>query len=232
MNHQLIPIPVGILSNIFTVNSKGDFNKDSLYSLCVFLLALIKDIDDIKTSAYIKALITFLVFPTHLGEKGYKPTQYSGYQFKTITDADTHHRSIIEVISSFINTTISKLSASTTKQGTQEEIDSSESETSKQDENTQDKHTKLSENVVNSGLDTSLINLDYDNTAPCPRKRKPKPVHFDSEISSLENGSDEESNSDNENSRAKRSVKRTKPRAPPQAPSSVVATQNHLSFHF
>ena len=170
MNHQLIPIPVGILSNIFTVNSKGDFNKDTLYSLCVFLLALIKDIDNIKTSVYIKALITFLVFPTHLGEKGYKPTQYSGYQFKTITDADTHHRGTIEVISSFITTTISKLSASTTKQGTQEEIDSLESETSKQDEDTQDDHTKPSETIVSSGLDTSLIGVDYDKTTPFPRK--------------------------------------------------------------
>ena len=94
-----------------------------------------------------KALITFLVFPTHLGEKGYKATQYSGYLFKTITASDTHHRSTIEVISSFIHTTISKISASTTKQGTQEEIDSSESETSKQDEDTQDKPAKPSKDV-------------------------------------------------------------------------------------
>ena len=176
-----------------------------------------------------KALFTFLVFPTHLSEKGYKPTQYSGYQFRTITDGDTHHRSTIEEMSSFINATISKLSANTTKQGTQEEIDSSESETSKQDEDTQDEPARSSKNIVNSGLDTSLINLDYDKTDSCPRKRKPETVHSESESSSPENGSDEESNSDEENSQAKRSVKRTKTRAQPQAPSSAVATQNHFS---
>ena len=231
VNHQLIPIPVGILSNIFNEDSKGDFNKDTLYSLCVFLLALIKDIDDIKTSAYIKALITFLVFPTHLEEKGYKATQYSGYLFKTVTDSDTHHRSTIEVMSSFIETTISKISASTKKQGVQEEIDSSESENSKQDNDTQDEPAKSSEDMENSGLDTSLINLDFDKTSPITRKRKPnpKPVHSESESSSPENGSDEESNSDDENSQAKRSTKRTKNSAPPQAPSNAVATQNHLS---
>ena len=229
VNHQLIPIPVGILSNIFTADSKGDFDKDTLYSLCVFLLALIKDIDDIKTSAYMKALFTFLVFPIHLSEKGYKPTQYSGYQFKIITDTDTHHRSTIEIMSSFITTTISKLSASTTKQGTQEEIDSSESETSKQDEDTQDDRKKPSEPIVSSGLAASLINIDYDKTAPIARKRTLEPVHSNSESSSPEDGSDEESTSDNENSQEIHPVKRTKTRAAPQAPSNEVSIHNHHS---
>ena len=64
VNHQLLLIPIGLLSSIFTDDSKGPIDMNMLFTLCIIILNIIRETDDLKSSAYIsRALISFLILP-------------------------------------------------------------------------------------------------------------------------------------------------------------------------
>ena len=77
---------MGLLSSIFADDNDGPINKETLYTLCVLVLDIVRETEDLKSSKYIKALISFLVFPTHVKEKQYNPIKYSGFILKPASD--------------------------------------------------------------------------------------------------------------------------------------------------
>ena len=68
---------MGLLSRIFANDNKGPINKETLYILCVLVLDIVRETEDLKSSKYMKALICFLVLPTHLKEKQFISKQAS-----------------------------------------------------------------------------------------------------------------------------------------------------------
>lgn len=98
VNHQLLPVPMGLLSSIFADDNNGPINNGTLYTLCVLVLDIIRETEDLKSSKYIKALISFLVFPTHLKEKRFNPINYSGFILKPASDTGKHYKETIDLM--------------------------------------------------------------------------------------------------------------------------------------
>ena len=96
VNHQLLPIPMGLLSStIFADDNKGPVNKETLYTLCVLVLDIVRETEDLKSSKNIKALICFLVLPTHMKEKQFTPINYSGFLLKQATSTGKYYKETI-----------------------------------------------------------------------------------------------------------------------------------------
>ena len=48
VNHQLLPM--GLLSSIFADGNKGPIDKEILYTLCVLVLDIVRETEDLKSS--------------------------------------------------------------------------------------------------------------------------------------------------------------------------------------
>ena len=80
------PNPMGLLSSIFANDNKGPIDKETLCTLCVLILDIVREIEDLKSSKYIKALICFLVLHTRMKEKHqFSSINYSRLLLKKIT---------------------------------------------------------------------------------------------------------------------------------------------------
>ena len=120
VNHQLLPIPMGLLSSIFADDNKGPINKESLYTLCVLVLDIVRETEDLKSGKNIKALICVLVLPTHLKEKQFNPINYSGIILKQASSTGKHYKDTIDLMKLEIKQTIRVISSSSTSKPTKE----------------------------------------------------------------------------------------------------------------
>ena len=121
VNHQLLPIPMGLLSSIFADDNKGPINKESLYTLCVLVLDIVRETEDLKSGKNIKALICVLVLPTHLTkEKQFNPINYSGIILKQASSTGKHYKDTIDLMKLEIKQTIRVISSSSTSKPTKE----------------------------------------------------------------------------------------------------------------
>ena len=244
VNHQLLPVPMGLLSSIFADDNDGPINKETLYTLCVLVLDIVRETEDLKSSKYIKALISFLVFPTHLKEKQYNPIKYSGFILKPASETGKRYKDSIQLMIQDIEKTISAISNSTSK--TVKEPDEIESVTStemKEAEGNSIKAESTSEMIRedDTGLASCLINLDFDKGPNVPRKGEPVILDdIESEDSSQDIESDEEDlrSGKRKTSIDRRSTKRAKSdktstgrvyKAPPQILQVPSANQNQFS---
>ena len=101
---------MGLLSSIFADDNDGSINKETLYTLCVLVLDIVRETEDLKSSKYIKALISFLVFPTHLKEKQYNPIKYSGFILKPASETGKRYKDSIQLMKQDIEKTIRAIS--------------------------------------------------------------------------------------------------------------------------
>ena len=145
-----------------------------LFTLCVIILNIMQETDDLKSSAYIRELISFLILPTHLKEKNYSPIAYSRYFLKKVTGNKTHYKATINTIMTMdLENTISLISSSTKKPSY--DSDSIESVTTKEINDAAadliyNESTREITNTKDACLSSCLINTDYDKGPKCPRK--------------------------------------------------------------
>ena len=150
ISHQVFPIPIGILHEILsTQDNSGDINCDTLYTLCILILELVREKEDFKSSAYIKALIYFLVIPIHLKEKKYESIKHSGFMLKKVTGTEVHFKTSITAIKKIVDDLIESIPKPTS--------DTEDFET------TDPKALKEEEEVVTEETLTRTHNLDYDD---------------------------------------------------------------------
>ena len=166
VNHQLLPIPM----------DKGPINKETLFStLRVLVLNIVREIKDLKLSKYIKALICFLVLPTHLKEKHFTAIKYSGFLLKPASSTRKYYKDSIQLMKLDIEQTIRTISSSSAKPV--EENDSIKSVTSNEmkeaaGNSIKPESTREIVDQDDTGLAGCLINLDYDKGPNVPKKGK------------------------------------------------------------
>ena len=141
--------------------------EETLYTLCVLVLDIVRETEDLKSSKYIKALISFLVFPTHVKEKQYNPIKYSG------SETGNGYKDSIQLMKQDIKKTISAISDSKSKPT--KELDDIESVTSKEmkeaeGNSIQAESTSEMIKEDDKGLASCLINLDFDKGPNVLRK--------------------------------------------------------------
>ena len=189
---------MGLLSRIFADDSDGPINKGTLYTLCILVLDIIRETEDLKSSKYLKALISFQVFPTHLKEKQFNPIKYcSGFILKSASKTGKRYKESIQLMKLEIEQTIRVISKSTSKPIIKEsdDIESITSNEMKEVEGNsiQAESTNEMFKEDDTGIANCLINLDFDEGPKVPEKRDPV-ILDDSEIedSSQDLDSDEE----------------------------------------
>ena len=188
---------MGLLSSIFADDNNGPINNGTLYTLCVLVLDIIRETEDLKSSKYIKALISFLVFPTHLKEKQFNPIKYSGFILKPASETGIHYKESIQIMKEEIEQTIRVISKSKSKPlKEQDEIESVTEKEMKEAEGNSIQMESTSEMVKEDdrGIANCLINVDFDKGPNVPRKER-NPIVLDeieSEESSQDLDSDEE----------------------------------------
>ena len=215
VNHQLLPIPMGLLSSIFADENDGPINKETLYTLCVLVLDIVRETEDLKSSKYIKALISFLVFPTHLKEKQYNPINYSGFILKPVSDTGKRYKDSIQLMKDDIEKTISAICNSKAKTKEVDDIESVTSEEMKEAEGNSIKAESTSEisKEDDKGLASCLINLDFDKGPNVPRKGDPitlDDIESDDSSQDIESDEDELKSNKRKSGIDQRSTKRTK----------------------
>ena len=106
--YQVLPVPIGIINTIFTDKNKGPISATDLYSLCITILEVIKDQEELKQSAYINALVSFLATPVHLEEKNHQHSGYIGYPTKPLTGQEKTYGKPIKSFIAEIKETVQK----------------------------------------------------------------------------------------------------------------------------
>ena len=241
ISHQVFPIPIGILHEILsTQDNSGDINCDTLYTLCILILELVREKEDFKSSAYIKALIYFLVIPIHLKEKKYESIKHSGFMLKKITGTEVHFKTTITAIKKIVDDLIESIPKPTSDIEDFEPTDPKalpEEEEEAVTEETLTKIENLDLNDNDQGLVDCLNDRHVSNSSPrIPKKNKSKraaspPREESSE--SEEESDDEDSDDDDSTAPLHKSRKSSQPatkrikmsKTPKVAP---IATTNNL----
>ena len=241
ISHQVFPIPIGILHEILsTQDNSGDINCDTLYTLCILILELVREKEDFKSSAYIKALIYFLVIPIHLKEKKYESIKHSGFMLKKITGTEVHFKTTITAIKKIVDDLIESIPKPTSDIEDFEPTDPKalpEEEEEAVTEETLTKTDNLDYDDNDQGLVDCLNDRHVSNSSPrIPTKNKSKrpasPLREESSESE-EESDDKESDDDDSTVPPHKSRKSSQPatkrikmsKTPKVAP---IATTNNL----
>jgi hypothetical protein len=240
--HQILPVPIGILTSIFNDKIKGPISATDLYSLCITILELIKEQEELKTSAYIRALINFLATPIHIQEKNHKQSNYIGYSTKPITGQEKTYGKPIKAFTEEVNRAIEVCPTPPDLQessNTDADILEEESEeiTDAMGGNEQTHETSEGANPTTSGL-AGIFNDDVSmggESFTIPRKMKrSKNHHFmsdsDEESENSEfSSADDESDDDSQQPKKKRAkatkAKAKSKKAPPQCTQPMMVAQ-------
>jgi len=241
ISHQVFPIPIGILHEILsTQDNSGDINCDTLYTLCILILELVREKEDFKSSAYIKEVIYFLVIPIHLKEKKYESIKHSGFMLKKVTGTEVHFKTSITAIKKIVDDLIESIPKPTSDIEDFEPTDPKalpEEEEEAVTEETLTKIENLDLNDNDQGLVDCLNDRHVSNSSPrIPKKNKSKraaspPREESSE--SEEESDDEDSDDDDSTVPLHKSRKSSQPatkrikmsKTPKVAP---IATTNNL----
>ena len=202
ISHQVFPIPIGILHEIIsTQDNSGDINCDTLYTLCILILELIREKEEFKSSAYIRALIYFLTIPTHLKEKKYESIKHSGFMLKKITGMEVHFSRTITAIKKIVDDLIKSIPNPTSDIEDFETTDPKalpeEEEAVTEETITKIKNLDISDN--DQGLVDCLTDRHVSNSSPrIPTKNKRAASPLCEESSESEEESDDEESDDDE----------------------------------